>query len=26
VRRTPFAEAVHETFNDPTYGPVALEF
>jgi nucleoside-diphosphate-sugar epimerase len=26
VRRTPFAEAVHETFNDPTYGQVALEF
>jgi nucleoside-diphosphate-sugar epimerase len=26
VRSTPFAEAVHETFNDPTYSKVILEF
>lgn len=26
VRATPFAEAVNETFNDPTYGKVILEF
>jgi nucleoside-diphosphate-sugar epimerase len=26
VQSTPFAKAVHETFNDPTYSPVALEF
>ena len=26
VVRTPFAEAIDETFNDPTYGNVVLEF
>jgi nucleoside-diphosphate-sugar epimerase len=26
VRATPFAEAIHETFNDPVYGKVVLEF
>jgi hypothetical protein len=26
VRSTPFAEAVNETFNDPVYGKIALEF
>lgn len=26
VRATRFAEAIHETFNDPTYSQVALEF
>lgn len=26
VRSTPFAEAINETFNDPVYGKVALEF
>ena len=26
VTPTPFAQAVHETFNDPTYSPIALEF
>jgi len=26
VARTPFAEAIDETFNDPIYGNVALEF
>ena len=26
VPYTPFAEAVDETFNDPTYGKVVLEF
>ncbi len=26
VRSTPFAEAIDETFNDPVYGKIALEF
>jgi nucleoside-diphosphate-sugar epimerase len=26
VRRTPFREAIHETFNDPKYSNVTLEF
>lgn len=26
VQATPFAQAIHETFNDPTYSPVTLEF
>lgn len=26
VRATPFEEAIHETFNDPTYSHIALEF
>jgi nucleoside-diphosphate-sugar epimerase len=26
VRRTPFREAIYETFNDPTYSNVTLEF
>jgi hypothetical protein len=26
VRATPFAKAVDETFNDPTYSQIALEF
>jgi hypothetical protein len=26
VTPTPFAEAIEETFNDPRYGKVALEF
>jgi nucleoside-diphosphate-sugar epimerase len=26
VRSTPFKEAIHETFNDPRYSPVVLEF
>lgn len=26
VRRTPFREAIHETFNDPNYSHVTLEF
>jgi nucleoside-diphosphate-sugar epimerase len=26
VRATPFAQAMHETFNDPTYSHIALEF
>lgn len=26
VRSTPFAEAIDETFNDPIYGKIALEF
>lgn len=26
VRSTPFAEAIHETFNDPVYSKVILEF
>ncbi len=26
VRRTPFAEAIHETFTDPRYAQVTLEF
>jgi hypothetical protein len=26
VKATPFADAIEETFNDPTYSDVALEF